>query len=181
MKREKVDSIIELSTAKSTNYVSLLLALHVEFFPRFASPYHSNMDKIKFNYSLKNIPIPFRKAYIQALLEKLESFIKRLRWKAFFLDTNDEPAEYNNKTFCFKSEATPTQHDGLKYFEQDLYEMVRRIQFRPVKSSFQSQLLADVKTIRNSTSVIVPADKTTNLYRMSVADYSKLLNDNIFC
>ena len=57
--------------------------------------------------------------------------------------------------------------------------MVRRIQFRPVKSNFQSQLLADVKTIRNSTNVIVPADKTTNLYRMSVADYSKLLNDNI--
>ena len=57
--------------------------------------------------------------------------------------------------------------------------MVRRIQFRPVKSSFQSQLLADVKVIRISISVIVQADKTTNLYRMSVADYSKLLNDNI--
>ena len=93
---------------------------------------------------------------------RLESFIKRLRWKAFFLDTNDEHAEYNNKTFGFKSEATPPQHDGLKYFEQDLYEMFLRIQFRPVKSSFQSQLLADVKTIRKSTSVIVQADKTTN-------------------
>ena len=112
-------------------------------------------------------------------MASFSSFIKRLRWKAFFLDTNDESAEYNNKTFGFKSEATPPQHDGLKYFEQDLYDMIRRIQFRPVKSSFQSQLLADVKTIRNSTNVIVQADKTINLYRMSVAEYSKLLNDNI--
>ena len=56
--------------------------------------------------------------------------------------------------------------------------MVRRIQFRPVKSSFQSQLLADMNAIRKSTSVIVPADKTTNLYKMTVADYNKLSNDN---
>ena len=31
---------IELSTAKSTDYVLLLLALHVELFPRFASKFH---------------------------------------------------------------------------------------------------------------------------------------------
>ena len=136
------------------------------------------MDKIKFNYSLTNILIPTVEAFIQSLFEKLESFIKRLRCKAFFLDANEEPAEYN-KTFGFTSEATPLQHNGLKYSEQDLYEMVHRIQFRPVKSSFQSQHLADVKTIRKSTRVIVQADKTTNLYRMSVADYSKLLNDII--
>ena len=82
-------------------------------------------------------------------------------------------------TFGFKSEVTPPQHDGIKYFEQDLYKMVRRIQIRSVKSSFQSQLLADVKTTRKSTSAIVQAEKTTNLYKMSLADFNKLLNDNI--
>ena len=57
--------------------------------------------------------------------------------------------------------------------------MVRRIQFKPVKNKFQSQLFRDAKSIRNSSKVFVPADKTTNLYTMQVSQYKKLLNDNI--
>ena len=57
--------------------------------------------------------------------------------------------------------------------------MVRRIQFKPVKNKFQSELSQDAKRIRNSSKVFVPADKTTNLYTMQVSEYKKLLNDNI--
>ena len=59
--------------------------------------------------------------------------------------------------------------------------MVRRIQFRPVESSFQYQLMADVKTIRKSRSVIVQADKTTNLHRISVADCSRKIRRKQVC
>ena len=57
--------------------------------------------------------------------------------------------------------------------------MVRRIQFKPVKNKFQSELSQDAKRIRNSSKVFVPADKTTNLYTMQVSEYKKLLNDKI--
>ena len=57
--------------------------------------------------------------------------------------------------------------------------MVRCIQFKPVKSKFQSQLSQNTKSIRNSSKVFVPADKTTNLYTMQVSEYKKLLKDNV--
>ena len=120
-----------------------------------------------------------RRIYLQSLLDKLDSFIKRLRWKAFFFDTDNQNKENNKPTYGFKTEATPPQHEGLKSFEHDIYEMVRRIQFKPVKNKFQSELSQDAKRIRNSFKVFVPADKPTNLYTMQVSEYKKLLNDNI--
>ena len=73
----------------------------------------------------------------------------------------------------------PPQHEGLKSFKHDIYEMVWRIQFKPVKSKFQLQLSQDARSIQNSSKVFVPTDKTTNLYTMQVSKYKKLLNDNI--
>ena len=111
--------------------------------------------------------------------DKLDSFIKRLRWKAFFFDTDNQNKENDKPTYGFKTEANPPQHEGLKNFEHDIYKMVRRVQFKPVKNKFQSELFQDAKRIRNSSKVFVPADKTTNLYTMQVSEYKKLLNDNI--
>ena len=65
------------------------------------------MEKIQFNYSLKNIPIPSRRIYLQSLLDKLDSFIKRLRWKAFFFDTDNQNKKNNKPTYGFKTETTP--------------------------------------------------------------------------
>ena len=65
------------------------------------------IEKIQFNYSLKNIPIPSRRIYLQSLLDKLDSFIKCLRWKTFFFDTDNQNKENNKPTYGFKTEATP--------------------------------------------------------------------------
>ena len=137
------------------------------------------MDKVQFNYSLKNIPIPSRRSYLLSLLNKVENFIKRLRWKAFFFDTNDHNAENNCPTYGFKTDITPPQHDDLKLFEQDMFNMVRDIQFKPVSNSFQSLLSTDAKKIYNTPNVIVPADKTSNFYKMEASNYKKLLLDNV--
>ena len=57
--------------------------------------------------------------------------------------------------------------------------MVRNIKFRPVRNAFQNQLSQDLKSIRSSQKILVAADKTTNIYKMEVEDYKKMLADNI--
>ena len=137
------------------------------------------MDKVQFNYSLRNIPIPNRRTYLLSLLDKVENFIKRLRWKAFFFDLNDQTTKKNYPNYGFKTENTPPQHDDLKAFERDIYNMVRNIQFKPVRNKFQSLLSTDAKKIYDTPSVIVPADKTSNFYKMEASRYKKLLLNNV--
>ena len=60
-----------------------------------------------------------------------------------------------------------------------MYEMIRSIEFRNSSDEFQKQLAADITKIKETTSLIIPADKTTNFYSMSVEDYEKLLTENI--
>ena len=43
------------------------------------------MEMKSFDYSLKNIPIPSQRKYLKCMVEKVESFIKRSRWKGHHL------------------------------------------------------------------------------------------------
>ena len=81
--------------------------------------------------------------------------------------------------YGFKSEKFPPQRSDLAGFEFDLYQMARSIKFRQVYSTFQTQLAKDSNAIKSSKTLIIPADKTTNLYKVEVQDYEKLLQDNI--
>ena len=78
------------------------------------------MNSQSFNYSLKNIPIPDNTSYKLLLIEKIESFIKRIRWKAFFfVNNNDKEKNQNNNisetqnhtesNFGIKTKSTPQQ------------------------------------------------------------------------
>ena len=148
----------------------------------------ANMDleKINFGYSLKNIPIPSGQAYLKNFIEKLESFINRLRWKVFFYLSNGESDSTADKfeTFGFKSEYSAPASEDLKLFENDLYDLAKNIEFKPsdeIKrcNKFQHQLSQDIKSIKSSNNLFVPADKTTNVYKVKTADYRKLLTSNI--
>ena len=56
-----------------------------------------NMDKTSYDYPLKNIPIPSKTSYNLKLIEKIESVIKRRRWKAyFFLNERKSTAPYTD-------------------------------------------------------------------------------------
>ena len=136
------------------------------------------LQQKQFDYSLKNIPIPSKTTYMKSFINKLENFIRRLRWRAHFFDTeeNSRPA---SDTFGFKTELAPPQHQALNAFENDLYKMARNIEFRNKPNEFQQKLAADINSIRSSPNLLIPADKTTNLYEMSAKDYNKLLHDNI--
>ena len=67
----------------------------------------------------------------------------------------------------------------LNAFDNNLYDMVRNIEFKNVKSPFQHQLQNDVKRIKQEPKLLIPADKTNNLYRLTTDEYKKLLTENI--
>ncbi len=48
------------------------------------------MRQFRFDYSLKNIPIPSQDAYLRNLIEKVENVLKRMRWKAHFFLKGDK-------------------------------------------------------------------------------------------
>ena len=64
-------------------------------------------------------------------------------------------------------------------FEKDLYKMARSIEFQNRPNLFQQKLTADVNSIRSSPNMLIPADKTNNLYEISTENYNKLLLDNV--
>ena len=43
-----------------------------------------NMERVNFQYSMRNIPIPTNKEYTKRLIEKTEDVLRRMRWKALF-------------------------------------------------------------------------------------------------
>ena len=126
---------------------------------------------------MKNIPIPPKQRYLKSMMEKVESFITRLRWKAHFFDKNKHSV--NNINFGFKSNFTPLQHELLSPFESDLYDMIRSINFKPVRNDFQKKLTGDINNIKSSKHLLIFADKTTNLYEMTPEQYKTILTNNV--
>ncbi len=63
------------------------------------------MRQFRFDYSLKNIPIPSQDAYLRNLIEKMENVLKRMRWKAHFFLKGDKISDQNNL-----SDFLPTKH-----------------------------------------------------------------------
>ena len=58
-------------------------------------------EKISFNFSLKNILFPDKSSYTFKLMEKIESVIKRIRWKTYFYlnkETQEKPLDSNPGT-----------------------------------------------------------------------------------
>ena len=51
---------------------------------------------MNFAYSTKNIPIPTERNYKLQLIEKIELFIKKIRWKAIFYDMKLNNKNKNN-------------------------------------------------------------------------------------
>ena len=73
------------------------------------------MERANISYSYKNIPIPDRHQYKLVLLRRIESFIKNMRWKAyFFLNTINYIEKEGREKYGFKTtkHPLPYQRDG---------------------------------------------------------------------
>ena len=61
----------------------------------------------------------------------------------------------------------------MKEFEEDVYNVVKNIKFKKVRSKFQEQLRQDVKRITSSNKGFIPADKTRNYYELKIKIMTK--------
>ena len=136
------------------------------------------MEKINCNYSLKDMPIPWKSSNQLKLTDKIEIIIKRMRWKAhFFMSGN--MIECDKESFGFKSKNCPAQIKELEAFEKDLLDIVKSIKFKNINNKFPNLLKGDIARVKTSHNLFLPADKTTNMYELSPTEYKKLLKDNI--
>ena len=136
------------------------------------------MEKLNLGYSLKNIPIPTENNYLKLLIARTEQFIQKMRWRAFFYLNPDLKQEVK-ETFGFKSSRTAPQVKELTPFENDLLQVISKVKFSKHRTEFQQKLQKDIKRINKSKHVLVPADKTTNIYEVPTDQYKKLLFENI--
>ena len=146
------------------------------------------MEPIDFGYSMKNIPIASRQRYKLKLTEKVESVLKRMRWKALFFDernrdqnsqNEENPQDEDEKIFRFKSRNCPKQPADMKRFESDVADLIKDIKFRRINSRFQQRLQTDVRRIQESKNIFVSADKTQNFYEVTKENYDRLLLQNV--
>lgn len=122
--------------------------------------------------------MPSKKEYLQSLISSAEKFVKSARWKAFFfLNPNKKPKK--KETYGFTSTRTPPQIKELKQLEDGLLKIVQNIEFKQANKPFQAQLHKDIDKTKSDKRLLVPADKTTNFYKVKPEEYSKLLNSNI--
>ena len=77
--------------------------------------------------------------------------------------------EWDGKHFNFLENLKEKQRNSvaeLKNIGGDLMLMIKNIDFTNVHNKFQEKLNSDITEIRNSSIVIVPADKNCNLYKI---------------
>ena len=87
------------------------------------------MEVKNYGYSLKNIPMPSKSRYLKCMVDKVECFIRRLRWKAYhFCKENGQDDNRRFTEFDFKTPARPPQNEYLNTFENDMYEIIRTIE-----------------------------------------------------
>ena len=90
----------------------------------------SKMEKKAYNYSTKNIPIPSERNYKLQLVEKIEIFIKRMRWKAIRYNAGCKQNRKLEKKYGLKTLHSPKQVKERSAFEKELIAVVKDIKFR---------------------------------------------------
>ena len=82
---------------------------------------------------MKNIPISDEKSYKLQLIQKVEDFIKKIRWKSiFFVQRGNQTEPTAHKAgfpFGLNSSKCPPQVKELVPFEEDLIKLVKTLRF----------------------------------------------------
>ena len=136
------------------------------------------MEKFTLSYSAKNIPVPSNIEYKLKLLETTGYFLNNARWKAYFF-INPPQKRKQKETYGFRSTRLPETVVQLRPFENELLQVIEQLEFRETRSDLQTKMKNDLKRIRESKNIIVPADKTVNYYSVPKEQYQELLENNI--
>ena len=122
----------------------------------------------------KEYSLPSWTDYHQRLIEKTEHFLPGTRWKAYFF-LNPGIASSDKENYGFQSTKSPPPIEELKDFEDSMLSMIQSVKFKHVNNNFQNRLKEDTDLIRKEPRLIIPADKTTNFYKLEPSAYKDLL------
>ena len=144
------------------------------------------MEQIKFEYSLKDIPVTDDKIYVQKVISKWELTDKAMKWKvcrAFGKKTNKSgrKEKYGFPT-CAPAPIPKADCPGakpLKEFQKGMVDLIRDIEFNKQTNTHQDKLKEDIAKIKSEKRVYVPADKTSNMYLVQPARYKELLDKSV--
>ena len=135
------------------------------------------MNKIHFNYSLKNIGLPNHNQYQKRLIDKVESVIQRMRWKTYYF-LNDKPKTEENDTFGLPSKKCAPPVIEMKSSE-DVIQLVSNVKFRKITDPFLNNIAEDLEKVNSPQNVLIFSDETRNVYEAAPETYNKLLTDYI--
>ena len=94
-----------------------------------------------------------------------------------FLKNNKEETE--TKSFGFRTLNIPPRKQILHNFKNDLYEIIRNIEFEPVRTEFQRKLSQDLRSIKRPNKTFLSAGKNRNMYGLGPKEYDKLFNNKL--
>ena len=100
-----------------------------------------------------------------------------MRWKT--LEFLGKLNTAQKETFAFVSRNCPSSVDEISGFEDALTLSIKNTEFRNVKNKFQSMLNEYIKRINSTDRVLIPAEKSRNIYQIDKSDYNKFLRQNV--
>ena len=111
---------------------------------------------------------------------KNRKLYQKIKMESLPFESNWQPVnELVIGYFGFKTLTTPPRNEHLNAFENDLYDLIQKVEFTNVQSTFQQKLKKDVQRIKSSNNMPIFTDKSTILDELSRDQYEKLLHDNI--
>ena len=119
-----------------------------------------DLNPIRLGYSFKNINKGGRKQYLCKLYEMTSRFIRRLRWKAYWFEQHQQQSERTyeeegNEYKVFSTNNTPPSNRHLTNFEDELYNILEKIEFRRYTNKTMETMIQDVKQLRKCGKIIV--------------------------
>ena len=100
-----------------------------------------NFDPIKFNYSMKNIPLCNERQYMSKMYNQVYNFVERLRWRASFFkiqkteEKKHQEEDKNHQRNVFRTRNTPPPDARLADFENALYKLISNNKFKKYNKS----------------------------------------------
>ena len=146
------------------------------------------LERISINHSHKDIPTYSKTEYLVKLFDMTNKFLNKIRWALFWHEktnetnqSNDElELDYNNQQYnIFPTKKSGPSSNKLAAFENDLFDMCKNIKFKKVFSKYQNNLRNTLSKLKEQDKVVIKADKTSNLYKMDVEKYNKLLFETV--
>ena len=93
------------------------------------------MEEIKFDYSMKNIPLPNRDNYLKKMIHEVQLFFQRSRWLYFWI--NQDKQTKKKETYGFKTEKSAPASNEMTHYENDIIHLISNIEYREVTNEYR--------------------------------------------